>query len=202
MFRSNTGPTPAAVPLGLGSPPAPHCPPARAAAQGSKGQQAVCEHQLTEIVYSLFPVRRIGIGRPPPPAPGSGPPSRPSAWPAAPEPERATAPVAQSQRQACPGCWSRPQEPARRALAAGPCHLAARERLHAAAAAKPLPHALAERAVRFEQPRRPWPQSPELIGSATRVARPPAGGLPQASGQPAPAPGSGSPSAEDERQGR
>src|SRR3954454_21433540 len=81
MFRSNTGPTPAAVPLGLGSPPAPHCPPVRAAAQGSKGQQAVCEHQLTEIVYSLFPVRRIGIGRPPPPAPGSGPPWRPSAWP-------------------------------------------------------------------------------------------------------------------------
>src|SRR3954454_104725 len=102
MFRSNTGPTPAAVPLRAGSPPAPHCPPVRAAAQGSKGQQAVCEHQPTEIVCSPFPVGQIGIGLPPPLAAGSGPPWRPSAWPTLPEPERAVAPVAQSQRQAVP----------------------------------------------------------------------------------------------------
>src|SRR3954467_6330235 len=61
-----------------------------------------------------------------PQAPGFGPPSCPSAWPAPAEPEPAAALVSQSQTRECHGWWSGPQGPARSGLAAGPCPPSAR----------------------------------------------------------------------------
>src|SRR3954471_18325937 len=66
-------------------------------------------------------VGRLGACRSHPQAPGFGPPSRPSAWPAPAEPEPAAALVSRSRGRVYRGCWPRPQGPARSRLAAGPC---------------------------------------------------------------------------------
>src|SRR4051794_28039564 len=97
-----------------------------AAGQGGTEKRAVGGCQPAWIAGRPALVGRLGACRSHPQAPGFGPPSRPSAWPAPAEPEPAAALVSQSQTRECHGWWSRPQGPARSRLAAGPCPPSAR----------------------------------------------------------------------------
>src|SRR3954463_5838065 len=71
-------------------------------------------------------VGRLGARRSAPQAPGCGPPSRPSAWPAPAEPEPAAALVSRSRGRVCCARPPSPQGPAPSRLAAGPCPPSAR----------------------------------------------------------------------------
>src|SRR3954462_2421262 len=97
-----------------------------AAGQGGTEKRAVGGCQPAWIAGRPALVGRLGACRSHPQAPGFGPPSRPSAWPAPAEPEPAAALVSRSRVRACHGCRSRPQGPARSGLAAGPCPPSAR----------------------------------------------------------------------------